>query len=129
MLLGGAQFLVQSATSASVDAPRGRAALGDLAANPPSLGRQVSRSSVALRKNLGVSLWRPVQDDDTDEEDESDVMDGVEIPEEKKRRRTGEIGIGKQDGVESSARRENMECHGSDHMVLAGSTFETHPMQ
>ncbi|CAN0839957.1 G-type lectin S-receptor-like serine/threonine-protein kinase SD1-1 [Linum grandiflorum] len=88
---GGAQWLVQAdKTGNQVDGSSSRTALTELSQNTLARGRIISRSVVALRKNMGVSLWRPMGEEDMHEEEKSDdAMDGIEIQDDSKRRRVG----------------------------------------
>ncbi|CAN0826184.1 hypothetical protein LINGRAHAP2_LOCUS616 [Linum grandiflorum] len=78
---GGAQWLVQADTTSNPgDSNPNCSVLTELSQNTLVRGRFISRSAVALRKNLGVSLWRPMGEEDLQEEEKAgDEMDGIEI--------------------------------------------------
>ncbi|CAN0906677.1 hypothetical protein LINGRAHAP2_LOCUS24396 [Linum grandiflorum] len=87
---GGAQWLVQPpVTNTLGEEDLNRAPLQVPQLNRPNMGRMVSRSVVALRRNLGVSLWRPVEEVVDVDAVEDDGMEGVELQDDKKRRRGG----------------------------------------
>ncbi|CAN0837272.1 hypothetical protein LINGRAHAP2_LOCUS1755 [Linum grandiflorum] len=90
----GALWLVQAdKTSNPVDGSSNRTVLTELSQNTLAGGRIISRSAVALRTNLGVSLWCLMGEEDMREEEKSgDEMDGIEIQDDSKRRRVGSTG-------------------------------------
>ncbi|CAN0900103.1 hypothetical protein LINGRAHAP2_LOCUS20646 [Linum grandiflorum] len=90
----GAQWLVQADMTNNPGATTSsRTVLSELSHNSLNRGRFTSRSAFALRKNLGVSLWRPMGDEDLlDEENYGDDMDEIEIQDDPKRRRVGSTG-------------------------------------
>ncbi|CAN0888885.1 hypothetical protein LINGRAHAP2_LOCUS15962 [Linum grandiflorum] len=107
---GGAQWLVQSDTTNNPgDNNPNRPVLTELSQNTLARGRFISRSVVALRKNLGVSLWRPIEEEDLQEEEKfGDEMDGIEIQDDSKRRRVNSTGglIIRECAVNTESRRE-----------------------
>ncbi|CAN0921133.1 Uncharacterized protein At4g02000 [Linum grandiflorum] len=128
VVLGGAQWLVQSADNDNRAASATTRIMAGHIVNASQMhGRPVPRSMTALRHNLGVSLWRPMGEEIVN--DEAEEMEGVELPEERKRRRAEgatEIGVVR----DSSGTHVVLEeCHGSKSMVLAGPEFGTCPPQ
>ncbi|CAN0875587.1 hypothetical protein LINGRAHAP2_LOCUS10917 [Linum grandiflorum] len=107
---GGAQWLVQANTMSNPgDSSSNRTTLKELSQNSLARGGTLSRSVVALRKSLGVSLWRPMGEDDLPEEGKSgDEMDGIEIQEDSKRRRVGSTGglVIRECVIDTESRRE-----------------------
>ncbi|CAN0906898.1 hypothetical protein LINGRAHAP2_LOCUS24506 [Linum grandiflorum] len=107
---GGAQWLVQAdKTGNAVDGSSNRTVLTELSQNTLARGRVISRSVVALRKNLGVSLWRPMGEEDLNEEEKSgDEMDGIEVQDDSKRRKVGSNGrlVIRECATDTESRRE-----------------------
>ncbi|CAN0845976.1 hypothetical protein LINGRAHAP2_LOCUS4242 [Linum grandiflorum] len=92
---GGAQWMVQADTTSNLgDNNLNRPVLTELLQNTLARGRFISRSAVALRKNLGVSLWRPMGEEYLHEEEKfGDEMDGIEIQDDSKRRRVDSLAV------------------------------------
>ncbi|CAN0915871.1 hypothetical protein LINGRAHAP2_LOCUS29365 [Linum grandiflorum] len=107
---GGAQWLVQvDMTNNPGTTTSTRTVVSELSQNSLNRGKFTSRSAVALRKNLGVSLWRPMGDEDLlDEEKTGEAMDGIEIQDDSKRRRVDSTGglIIRDCGTSKDNRRE-----------------------
>ncbi|CAN0876960.1 hypothetical protein LINGRAHAP2_LOCUS11593 [Linum grandiflorum] len=126
VVMGGAQWLVSSASNENRrEAAASRTSVGHIANTSQVQGRVVPRSTLALRHNLGVSLWRPMGKEAVT--DEAEEMEGVELPEEHKRRQSEgakDDGVGR-DHIGTHTAFE--ECHGSNSMVLAGPGFGTCP--
>ncbi|CAN0888735.1 hypothetical protein LINGRAHAP2_LOCUS15920 [Linum grandiflorum] len=131
---GGEQWLVQSQTLHGLGGESaGRVPLPNMQVHDTLPRRVIPVSVLAARRNLGVSITRPLELFE-DEEKVHDDMEGVELNEVKKRRRGRSVEADRGDGA--SSRQEDdgrllhdQECHISSKVVLAGPMLGTCPPQ